>query len=69
MKARINLRDVPPSLFVLFLEGPTVAAVSLAARDDFESFESFDETKELSDVPKEIGPLCDLSRVCPSAPS
>lgn len=69
MKARINLRDVwPPSLFVLlFLEGPTVAAVSLTAPDDFESF---DETKEASDVPtNEIGPLSVLSRACPTAPS
>lgn len=44
-----------------------MAAVSLKAPDDFESF---DETKEASDVPtNEIGPLSDLSRVCPTAPS
>lgn len=71
MKAWINLRDEAPSLLVfllLLLEGPPVAAVSLAASDDFDS--KVDDTNDVSDAPNEIGrTLCNLSTGCPTAPS
>ena len=70
LKPRTSFRDgaLWGSLLVfLLLEGPPADPELLANPDDLEL--KIDELKEVSLAPKDIGPLCDASAGCPTAPS